>query len=282
MYSPVYTFNWSKNGGWWYPNQGLLANVELSTYPYVLPPAVGSVAVGQSVNVSIHEPKPNVTLGPAQVNYIFTDQLGSHQGFVPMTPANANTSFAVLPGLPPGAHVVFSVTAKDIFGNPIFSKNYSYSATHAASAPGYPRNHGFFFFEALDVAGTGLVPYLNYTLQNGSWSETGVGRALGFGGAIVPDGSNYLALGYGQYLLTITAFGRSYSSSVNVQNGTPFTIVFYVASAPIPANAVSSLPVITIGALAGLGGAILSLMIVWPWFRERRKRMEAEQRRVTL
>ena len=279
-YSNEYTFNWSRNGGWWYPNQGLLANLELSTDPGILPPASGVVAPGTPVNVTLTEPIQNVTISSGQINYIFRDGLGTHSGTLPMRHVGRNVTYAVLPGLPPSSSVEFSVTAKDVFGNPVFTENYTYSAARALSM--YPPDRGFFFFEVLDVAGTGLLPGFDYTLSNASFSESAQASSLGFGAPVVPHGLGYLILGFGTYSLAVTAFGRAYSTIVTVNNETPFTVIFYVASSSIPLGTETSLPVVTIGGVLGLVAAVGGVGVVWPWFRERRKRIEAEQRRITL
>ncbi|MGI0151369.1 MAG: hypothetical protein ACREC5_05485, partial [Thermoplasmata archaeon] len=283
IYSPVYTFSWSTYGGWAFSNQGLLANLELVTYPNVLPPTNGVVGAGTPVNVTIHEEQQNITLGAGQVNYVFADGQGRHSGVLPMTSDGPNTSFAVIPGLPPSSSLTFFVSAKDIYGTPVFSKNYTYSAGRLPTVP-YPIDREVFFFEALDLAGTGLVANLNYTISNASWSETGNGYSLGFGTPLVPHGlpTELLALGYGTYQLSITAFGRTYSTSLIIDNSTPFTVLFYVASGPVSESTVASLPAVPIGAVLGLVGAVVALAFVWPWFSERRKRAEEEQRRVTL
>jgi hypothetical protein len=272
LYSPIYTFNWSANGGWWYPNQGLLANLEFTTFPQVLPPSSGTVGAGTPVNLTIHETKQNVTISSAQVSFIFHDGLGTHEGVVPMHAFDANTSFALVPGLPPGASITFYLIAKDVFGNPVFSQNYTYSATPAPN-PLYPAGHSLFFFEALDVAGTGLVAGLPFTLSNASWSESGAGTSLGFGAPSVPRGAGYLLLGTGLYQLTITAFGRNYSTTVSVVGPNPTTDVFYVASSAIPESTTSSLPVVPAGAIAGLAGGAIAVVIILPWYVERRRRI---------
>ena len=281
LYSPYYNFTWSKNGGWWYPNQGLLANLELTTFPNVLPPASGIVGAGQPVNVSIHELTENVSISSAQLNFLFTDGGRTHSGVIPMASASSNTTYAVIPGLPPGASVRFFLGAKDVFGHPVFSQNFTYSAGPQPATP-YANLHSMFFFEALDIAGTGLVPGFNFTLSNTTWSESWTATTLGFGAAVVPRGIGFLALAFGNYVLQVTAFGRVYSTVISVTNQTPFTVVFYVASGPVQVSSTSALPVLPATAFVGVASGAVALLMVRPWFIERRKRMEEEQRRVTL
>lgn len=283
LYSIVYSMNWSIHGGWSFPNQGLLANLILSTDPSVLAPSNGVVGVGTPVNITLHESQENITIGSAQVNFNFIDGQGARSGYMAMSALNPNTSYAVMPGLPPGSSVTFFVSAKDIFGTPVFSRNYSYSAGSLPATP-YPRGREMFFIEALDISGTGLVAGLSFTISNATWSETDKGTTLGFAAPLIPHGSDtqLIQLGYGVYSVEITAFGRGHSATVTLSNSTPFTILFYVASGPVAENAVSSLPAVPIGAVIGLAGAVLALAFVWPWFRERRKKAEEEQRRITL
>jgi hypothetical protein len=282
LVSPVYVFNWSTNGGWWYKNQNLTNNLELSASPAILPPASGQVPAGQPINVSLHEPIENVTIASAQVDYFFHHGLGTHAGSLAMTNLNPNTTSVLIPGLPPGASLTFFVIAKDIYGDPVFSSNYTYTATSSSAIP-IPPGHNLFFFEALDVAGTGLVPAVNFTLSNATWTESRVGTAIGFAAPLVANSSSYLLLSWGSYTLSIVAFGRTWTTTVVLaQNSTPFTLVYYIASAPIAEGTSSSLPLLPISGAVGIIVAAAATLFVVPWFRERRERIEAEQRRVTL
>ena len=138
IYSPTYTFNWSPNGSWWDPTGGLTGadNLNLTSSPDVT--AGGSttvLATGTSVNITIHEPIENVTIGSAAVHFRYVDTNGVTYGTIPMVASNWNTSYAVLPGLPSGAGVTFSVVAKDIYGDPLSSGNYS---VHGVGSSGEP------------------------------------------------------------------------------------------------------------------------------------------------
>jgi hypothetical protein len=282
LYSPEFSFNWSTKGGWWYPNQGLLNNLVLTSSPEVLPPASGQIPAGTPVNLSLHEPIENVTISSAQVDFYFQQGLGKRLGSLPMVLINANTSSLLLPGLPPGGSLTFYLVAKDIYGDPVFSQNFTYSATGSTSAP-IPPNHNLFFFEALDVAGTGLVPSMNFTLSNATWTESRVGTPLGFGAPLIANSSSYLDLAWGSYLLTVTAFGRSWTTTVVLaDNSTPFTLVYYVASASISEGTTSSLPILPIAAAVGIVAVAAAAFFIMPWWNERRAKIEAEQRRVTL
>ncbi|HEV2316332.1 MAG TPA: hypothetical protein VGV89_01990 [Thermoplasmata archaeon] len=281
IYSPNYWLNWSSAGGWNNAHGGLLSNLILTTVPQVLPPASGTIPAGQPVNVTLHEPLQNVTISSAQVNFVFHDGLGSRSGVLPMQQYNPNTTYVMIPGLPPGASLTWFASAKDLFGNPVFSQNFTYSATH--SPPGiFTPGRSIFFFEALDVAGTGLVPALQYTISNASWQESSYGTPLGFGAASVPGTTQLLTLGFGPYLLSVSAFNRSWSTTVVVSNQTPFTVTFYVASGPVEESSTSALPAVPVPALVGLAAAAVSVPFVAMWFAERRKRIEEEQRRITL
>jgi hypothetical protein len=282
LYSPMYTFNWSRGGGWNSRNQALSANMELTTVPNVLPPAPGAVGAGQPVNVTIHETQQNITISSGQIDFVFNDGLGTHSGVLSMVAATQNTSYCIIPGLPAGSSLTFFVEAKDINNTPVFSDNITYSAGHAPAQP-YPTGRTVFFWEALDVAGTGLVASFPFTLSNGSWSESYEATPLGFGAPVVPNqGSNYLTIGLGDYVLNVQVFGRTYSATVDLTNQTPFTVVFYVASTGVSESSQSALPILPITAVVGLAAASISLAMILPWFLERRKRMEEEQRRITL
>lgn len=281
MYSPEYQVNWSSQGGWYYADQGLLSNLELSSSPSIFAPASGVVSAGAPVTVTLHEPIENVTIGSSQLDYIFHDGLGVHSGILPMTLTSGNTSTVTIPGLPPGAAVEFYVVAKDIFGDPVFSQNFTYHADNFE--PGsMPAGEALLFFEVVDVSGTGLVPLVNFTIDNASWSESRSGTSLGFGSALVPGQEAYLPLGLGTYELSVEAFGRTFSTPIDVTNSTPSTVTFYVASSPIPEDATSSLPTVPIASVLGLAAAAGALVLILPWYAERRRRIEEEQRRITL
>lgn len=280
--SPVYSFNWTKYGGWWYPQLGLQGNLQLSITPSLVQSVPdASLPTGTDVNVTIHEPIQNVTINSSSLHFRYTDPSGAVVGTIPMVAANANTSYAVIPGMPANSHVVFSVQSKDIFLNPIASGNYSYSESGPmTTAP--PPGAGLFFFEAVDLAGTGLVPNLNYTVQNGSWSQTGVATPLGFGVPRPLAGGGFLFLSFGSYVLTIHAFGETEVAAFKIVSSTPSDVIFYVASAPYLPSVGAPSPTFTIPATVGLIGAAVTMVPVARWFRERRKKAEAEQRRITL
>ena len=139
VYSPVFKFNWSANGGWWNQVGGLEANLNFSTTPSLgVPGSNPDLGTGVPVNVSIHEPIENVTIGSAALHYRYNDSNGVSYGTLPLTAAGPNTSYVIIPGLPPGGEVQFSVVAKDIYGNAIPSGTYVYHETGALATPPPP------------------------------------------------------------------------------------------------------------------------------------------------
>jgi hypothetical protein len=286
--SPTFNFRWSTDGGWWYPSDGLVRNAEISTSPNVLAPTgtKTTLPAGTSVNVSIHEPTENVTFGKAQVRVHYSDSAGFSNAVLPMLAMGDNTSYALIPGLPAGGTVSFYIIVKDIFGTPIASGNWTYTESGVpqagpggfALAPGY----GMFFFEAVDLTTGQLVPFLNFTLANASWAETRQGTALGFAGPAPLAGTGYLAVTYGTYVVTIHAFGQTQTATVTVSSTTPFDLIFYVASGSVAQTSWVQQTTITIPAVIGLVGAAVAVWPVSSWFRERRKKAEQEQRRITL
>jgi len=286
--SPTYHFNWTGNGGWWYPSLGLVRNSEISTSPNVLAPTGTKTTLpgGTAVNVTIHEPIQNVSLGRAQVRVQYADSAGTSEAVLPMIAEGSNTSYALIPGLPSGGTVAFYIIAKDIFGTPIASGNWTYTETGAPAAgpggfvlaPGY----GMFFFEATDLTTGHLVPFLNFTLSNASWSETRQGTALGFAGPVPLAGTGYLPVTFGTYVVTIHAFGQTQTATVTVTSTTPFELIFYVASGAVSQTSWVQQTTLTIPAVIGLAGACVAAWPVSMWFRERRRKAEQEQRRITL
>ncbi|MCI4325734.1 MAG: hypothetical protein L3K00_07665 [Thermoplasmata archaeon] len=286
--SPQYSFNWTGNGGWWYPAYGVVGNLQYSTSPNVLNSGTTKTTLptGTSVNVTIASTIENVTLGPAQVHFQYTDAAGTTGGAITMTPVSPNASFAVIPGLPSGGSITFYVVAKDIFGTPIASGNSTYSESGAPQpgpgglvlTPGF----GLFFFEAVDLSTGQLVPFLNFTLSNTTWSEVRQGTALGFAAPTPLSGPGFLPVTYGVYVITIHAFGETETATVSVSTTTPFGVVFYVASGSVTQNTWVPQTTLTIPAVVGLIGASLAMWPIGNWFRERRRKAEQEQRRITL
>ncbi len=284
IYSPTYKFNWSANGSWWNPTGGLnvYPNPFVTSVPDVTSSLTGNVlATGTAVNVSVHESLQNVTIGSADIHFRYVDANGVTFGSIPMIAASANTSFALLPGLPDGAGVLFSVVVKDIYGNPLSSGNYSYSESGplaAALAPGY----GLFFFEAIDLATGELIQYLNFTVANDTWSETSEGYAFGFANPVPVSGSGYLPVAYGTYSVTARAFGQTQTWTGSVATQTPFVVVFYLTSATVNPTYAAPTPGLTWTPVIGIFGAAIASYPIANWFRERRRKAEAEQRRISL
>jgi hypothetical protein len=284
--SPVYSFTWSSAGGWWHPLGGLNANLALSISPSI-PTTAASVPVpvlptAEAVNVTLHEPIENGTIGSAQVDFEFTDNGLTHSGSAPMQAVSANTSTAVLPGLPPGAEVTFYLVAKDIYGNPVSSGNYSYQELGPTSPP-LPSARGLLFTEVLDLSGEGLVPGFQYTISNSTWSTSGTANAYGFALPLLPGSAVPYQLAFGTYSVSVRAFGTTQAATVVLSPSSPTpTIVFYGESHPIPITTTGTLPVESIAAALGLiAMAVVTLPLV-RWYEERRSRAEDEQRRVTF
>jgi len=284
IYSPLFKFNWSKAGGWWAPTQGLGSNVQMTTTPDVTSATTSSsvLQTGTPVNITIHSPIENVTITSAVVNFAFSDSDGQSSGTILMGAVNQNTSYAVLPGLPPSSTMTFSVTAKDVFGNPVSSGNYSYKESGAASlslAAGY----GLFFVDVLDISTGNLVPHVNYTIGNNSWTESGTGNIYGFLAPVPIGGVGYLPVAFGTYTVTVKAFGVTETYSFVVSTSNPFTVLFLFASQAVPPDtSVNAPPAVALPAVIGLAGAFVASFPIVNWFRERRRKAEAEQRRITL
>lgn len=286
--SNVVNFTWSPNGGWWHPLAGLTSNLELTTQPTLtasgtgLPGSALTLPTDQPVTVTVHEPIENVTIASAEVVFTFSDGGGSHSGSIPMTALSANTSRASLPGLPPGGALTLYLVAKDIYGNPVSSGNYSYSEAGPTN-PSLPAGEGLLFLEVLDLSTDGLVPGFGYSVGNATWSESGTGTTFGFVTPLLPASSVPIRLDFGTYQLSIGAFGVVETAVVTLSPASPTpTVVFYGESNPLPLASTQTLSAQSIGAVAGLvAAAVITLPLVL-WFEERRAKAEEEQRRITL
>ena len=283
IYSPEYSFNWSKNGGWWYPHLGVEGNLNFTTVPNLLGnnTTMGHLPIDTPVNVSIHEATENVTIRSANLVFSYSDSAGYANGSVSMIAASPNTSYVIIPGLPPGGHMVFDVVAKDIFGNPISSANVSYEESGPLSSPP-PDGYSTFFFEAVDLCTGALVPKLNYTLANTSWSVTTNGFPYGFAQPVPLSGAGYLPLAIGDYALSIHALGWSPSTTFTLSNSTPFIIVFYLASCQVPQTSSVPAPAALPAAVIGIAAGAVAYWPISRWHKERQARAAEEQRRITL
>ncbi|MCI4352421.1 MAG: hypothetical protein L3K14_03430 [Thermoplasmata archaeon] len=280
--SPTFSFSWSANGGWWYPSRGVEANLQVGVSPTFAPPGTATrLPTGEPVTVTLHSPTPNVTIGSAQLAFLYTDSVGSLKGSVPMSALSANTSLIRIPGLPAGATLTFYLVAKDIYQDPITSGNMSYSESGPPKlAP--PAGEGLFVFEALDLSTGHLVPFLNFTLANDTWSTTGVGYAFGFAEPLIGPRTDALPVAFGSYSVTSTAFGATGHAAVTLHSVGPVVVVFYVASGAVPVRTGAGSPTAELAAIIGLAAGAVAAWPILRWFSERRAASKAEQRRITL
>jgi hypothetical protein len=283
IYSTVYAFNWTNQGGWWCKSCSLTDNVDLGSVPDVTGgTAITDLGTGTPVNVTIHEPIENVTISSAALHFRYTDANGGATGTLPMIPAGQNTSYVVIPGLPPGGQIQFSVEAKDINDNPVSSGNYTYAESGPLNAS-IPPGYGLFYFEAIDVATGTLVTNLNFTLSNGTWTETRVGTPLGFAVPVPISGGGELPVTFGtNYTVTVRAFGQSQTWTGAISSQTPFVVTFLLSSGPVAPTYAAPIAGLSIAGVFGLIGSAAIGYFVLSWFRERRKKIEAEQRRISL
>jgi hypothetical protein len=285
IYSPDYMFNWSPNGGWAAPRLGLTDNLNLSADPsgVTLPGPMQTLATGTPVNVTIHEPVPNITIGSATLLFQYSDKNGASNGTIPMTAMGQNTSYLTLPGLPDGGKMTFSIQAKDIFGVPVASNSYTYKESGATNLP-IPIGSLLQYVEVVDATTGALVPSFNVTFANASWSESVQATPFGFGAPLPPAGPGYLYVTFGSYVITVHAFGKTGIATVNLPANQALAtpVVFYLPSGGIPAPVPAALPILTIVPAIGLAAAAVTMVPVVRWYKERRAQAEAEQRRITL
>jgi hypothetical protein len=280
--SPVYWFNWSTQGGWPAPAQGLAANANLTTDPLIATGVTTRLAAGTPVNVSLTELTPNVTISSSEVRFHYADADGSIAGTVPMHPVGQQAAYVVLPGLPSGGRLTYSVLAKDVFNNPLASGNYSYVENGSSATTSPTPFASFFYVEGINASTGALISDASYTVSNASWSQTAVTTPFGFGVLTIPNGAGTLQLPYGKYTVSMTTLGRTQSTVVSLSSSTPFTVHFWFANGPI--TAISDVPVssLTVALVAGTLALAVAVIPLYRWFEERQKRAEAERTRVTL
>jgi hypothetical protein len=282
--SSDYWFNYSAKGGWWQTTEPLEANAELTSVPNVLTALPTHIPTGTRVNLTVHEPIQNVTISSGTVNFKFDDHGATYIGSVPMLRLDQNTTSIELPGLPANGTMTFSITAKDYYNDPITSANYTYVEGGALNSSVNPSaGQGVLFVEVYDVGAQSLVANANYTIQNNTWAQSGTTAPYGFGKILNPGADTYVYLNDGTYILTIHVFGETIVRAVQVSSPMPLTVVFYVSSSPVVSTASSPTPATF--AIGGIIGLVAGAVCSWPilvWYKERRAKAEAEQRRVTL
>jgi hypothetical protein len=281
IYSPVYSFSWSNHGGWPATHDTLEDNVQLSTDPSGLNSTPAQLPTLTPVNVSIHEKLQNVTIGSSWVQYRYVDAYGATSGTLPMISKNYNTSYLVLPGLPAGSNMTFSVLAKDIFGNTISSENFSYYEKGPLEFQPLAGT-GYLFFEAVDLSTGRLVQGLPFQLSNSTWEETSQGNPYGFAGVLPPAGFGYLPLSFGNYSLVVNAFGFTERANVEISSTAGTPIVFYFTTAALPGLDTVSVSTFTLAAALGIIAAGLAFAPIYLWWNERRRKAEREQKRISL
>ena len=286
--SPVTTFTWSANGGWWYPQQGLSSNLALGISPSLTATATASAPVetlptDAPVDLTLHEPIQNITIGSAELVYHFSDNGADLAGSLPFRPVTDNTSALTVPGLPAGGSLTFYLVAKDIYGRSVASGNFSYTEAGPTSPP-LPSEEGLVFAEVIDLSTSALVANFTYQISNATWSTSGPASPMGIAQAYLPGTSQPVQLGFGTYGVEIRALGAVQRAIVTLspQNPVP-VIVFYVESHPLTTvsaqEPASDVPILAAG---GLVGAALIALPLLRWFDERKARAEEEQLRVTL
>ncbi|MGI0139803.1 MAG: hypothetical protein ACREBT_01425 [Thermoplasmata archaeon] len=283
--SPTYSFNWSSQGGWPDPTAGLLGNAELSAIPSsVLGSIAPTLGTAASVNLTVYEPLPNVTIASSVIEFSYRDRGGASRGVIPMTAISTNTTYGIIPGLPDGGAVTFSVLAKDIFGNVVSSGNYSYSESGPPPFSLRP-DQGFLFVEAENISSGTYLPGAAFTISNATWSASGRSSVLGFGYISGAGPGGYLGLSFGTYTVHMTAFGITQSSTITVSSSLPSVARFWFvnpSAAPLQVTANAPLPPIDIALIIGVVVVALAMYPLYLWFTERRRKAAEEQRRVTL
>jgi len=278
---PDLFFNWSRGGGWQSPSAGLAGNAVLSTYPSVLSSSTTTLPSGTPVNVTMNEPTENVTISSAIVRFHFSDPDGSISGIVPMHLVRQNSTYVDLPGFPSGGHITFSLLAKDVFGDPLSSGNYSYSEAGAPTGNLTPY-FSYFYVEAINASTGTLISGASYTVANSSWSQSAVTSPFGFGLLQIPNGAGTLELPYGTYTVSMTAVGHTQVAKVTLGSSTPVVVRFWFANGAVSASSVVPLTTISVGLIAGVVALTFLLFPLFRWFQERQRKAEAERTRVTL
>jgi hypothetical protein len=279
--SGYYWFNWSKKGGWPTPALGLAANALLATDPSVLAASPTPLPSGTPVNVSLTEPEPNVTVNSAIIRFHFSDADGSASGVVPMHRVGQNVTYAVLPGFPSGSRLTFSVLAKDVFGDPLASGNYTYVEAGPPTTTPSPFS-SYFYVEGINATTGTLLAGVPFTVSNASWSQSGTTTAFGFGLLQIPNGAGTLDLPYGTYTVTMSALAHAQTAHVSLGSPTPVVVRFWFANGAVSANSVVPLDPISVALIVGVLALTGAFYPLYRYFQERQRRAEQERTRVTL
>jgi hypothetical protein len=279
IYSPDYIFNWSKGGNWTHPEQGFSGNLDLQISPSVnLSGSVTEFATNSPVNISLHEPTPNVTISSAQMVYRYSDTIGSLTGEVPFSSENGNTTFLQIPGLPPGGRLTFFLVAKDIYLDPIASGNYSYEEVGSPHFTG----SSLVYIEGVDVSTGNLVPLLPYSIQNSTWSYNGTLTSYGFGIPTLSNRSTPFPLSAGTYTVSLQFGSHHLSAPIHVGPRTVNRVVFYLSTGDVPALTNSPSTSVRLAAIGGLATVTCLAFPLLRQYRERRSLTEKDKQRITL
>ncbi len=281
IFSPTYNFTWGAAGAWPNRSAGLADNAQISASPNILAPGGAPLASGQPVNISLHEPMPNVTISQAVVNFEYSYQGAVARGNLLMQFASPNTTYYVLPGLPSGASLEFSLLAKDVYGDALTSGNTTYYVVGPPS-PNPPNGTGLVFVQAEDLSTMTLATGFGFTLSNRTWSQTAVATPVGVGSLVGPSGTGYLFLYPGSYTLSVSVGGHRITVPITLDSGGVVSLVIPYATGPFTASSTTYLPVLSVGIVIGLVAVALITFPLFRMYRARRAQVEAEQKRITL
>jgi hypothetical protein len=279
--SQNYTFNWSSGGGWQQPSLGLERNADLTATPNVF--NLTSLPTGTPVNITIHVPVPNETISSSILRFSYSDPVGHLTGNLPMQFLSDNTTYVVIPGLPAGGNLTFSLLAKDVFHVPLSTGNYSYGERGVPTSP-IGAGENWLFIEALNLSTGLLIPGATYSFTNASWTAVSTTNALGFGAIVASSGVGYRLLGDGVYQVTATVFDRTLSIPVTLQGAMPVLVEFGFEppNAPLGGTATVQVTPYVVALVAGPIVATAALFPLLIWYRQRQAKAAAEQKRITL
>ena len=293
-----YTIKVSEEGIWKYPGK-FDANIEVFFDPDIT--FDDTLMPGTPLNITIKSRFEHVAIEEAYLHYSMYDPWYNItlRGKIRFNKISSTERYVVFPGQSPGVEVEFYITAYDIADNKIQSANYSYKFEDVTLSP--PKNKGIFYVRIYDYAAGGYVKGVNVTFLNATWRCTTQTNEFGLAYPNV-TGQKYtpyfLSLNetykvivvYGEYNLSVM-YDLKYNQSgyeiieetknyTIIKNNNTIEFIFNKPKPPPVFAAVVPFP--TWSTIGGIVGCAIALPVVYVIYSRKRKKIEAERRRITV
>ena len=289
-------------------------DLELTTTPSVTTP-VGPLAPGTPIALSLRSQNSGTAIASATAFYTVSLPLLNEVSTASVRLGRLNsTSFeGVLPGLPVGANVNFTVEAWDFASVGEISPDYNYSVAPISTLfPSIAQNGSFFYVAVRNAGSSSWVNGATVSIRGpgGYFHSTGTTfDGLAYPNAtnapfvpiVVPAGQTYtinvsdpndhtagvgLSSGVALNLSATHAMGTHAvlltATDYSVYQDGNLIVFWFNSTAPVATTPSPDTTPILIGSIAGLVAVALIVFPLLGWWRRIQKRREEETKRVTL